>query len=140
MAFEADEFGRSIAAPGLVFADQPYTCESHVMAEEADLEGGFPVFGKVGEDVKAYAASPAENGYFLGIAQRIVTRDSYPVGTPVSVVTAGRIWVKVAADVSSGNKAYITSEGKWGATGTAINNATYKTSAKANGYAVVEIK
>lgn len=140
MAFEADEFGRSIAAPGLVFPDQPYTCETRVMAEEVDSEGGFPIFGKIGEDVKAYAQNPASNGYFLGIAQRIVTRDSYPAGVALSVVTAGRIWVKVAADVSSGNHAFITAEGKFGAAGTELANATYKTSAKNGGYAVVELK
>lgn len=141
MAFEANEFGRSVAAPGLLFADQPYTNESRVMADSVELEGGFPVFAKIGEDVKAYGTKPSDEGaYFLGIAQRVVVRDEYPAGTAVNVVTAGRIWVKVDADVCSGNKAFITTAGAWGATGTEVANATYKTSAKSGGYAVVELK
>ena len=140
MAFEANEYGRSIAAPGLVLNDQPYTTGSRVMAEDALSEGGFAVYGKKGEDVKGYAASPESDGYFLGIAQRVVTRDEYPIGTPVTVVTAGQIWVKVEADVSSGNGAFITTAGGWGAAGTAVANATYRTSAKSGGYAVIELK
>ena len=45
------------------------------MAEGSDLEGGFPVYKKKGEDVKAYVNKPSTDGYFFGVAQRIVTRD-----------------------------------------------------------------
>lgn len=144
MAFEANEYGRSVAAPGLIFADQPYSVESRVIAPDngVDLEGGFPLFAKVGEDVKVYKSATAagEGSVFLGIAQRLVHYDSYPAGTPVNVVTFGRMWVKVAEDVQSGTTAKLTSAGAWGAAGTELKNVTYKTSAKAGGYAVVEIK
>lgn len=155
MAFEANEFGRSVAAPGLVFADQPYTNESHVMGKvtvsgteygaDVSAEGGFAVFAKPGEDVKVFSVAPGDSGYFLGIAQRVVNRDSYPIGTPVNVITKGRVWVKVYEAVESGTVVGLGSSGfgkphATTAANTDLSNATYRTSAAANGYAVVELK
>lgn len=155
MAFEANEYGCSIAAPGLILPDQPYQTLSRKIEDGTELEGGFAVWAKKGEDIKVWGTrptvettetdgtktvSPDPNSYFLGIAQRIVTRDEYPKGTPVNVVTSGQIWVKVAAAVQSGNGAYITTTGEWGPSGTAITGVTYLTSATANGYAVIAIK
>lgn len=266
MAFEANEYGRSVAAPGLIFSDQPTATESRCMADDADSEGGFPVFAKKGEDVKAYATKPEavehvkrvvevtpalksgetgavgsktvtvtigaktfsatttsaetiasiiddlvaainnastgsesfvavdgttkitltakdygssyndimiiagstdgnvefdestgvkqtaagvdakEGGYFLGIAQRIVTRDEYPAGTPVTVVTTGHIWVKAGGDVLSGDGLAIDANGKWVAvdsedqTQTAVQGGKFLTSASEGAYAVVALK
>lgn len=146
MAFEANEYGRSVAAPGLIFPDQPTATESRCMADDADSEGGFPVFAKKGEDVKAYASKPEADGYFLGIAQRIVTRDEYKAGTPVTVVTTGHIWVKTGGDVKSGDDLAIDKNGKWVAlknedsTQTAVQGGKFLTSASEGAYAVVGIK
>lgn len=146
MAFEANEYGRSIAAPGLVLPDQPYTSVSRVAAEAFETEGGFPVFAKKGEDAKGYAASPASDGYFLGIGQRIVTRDEYPVGTPISVVVTGMVWVKVGGDVQSGDGVSVNATGEFvksdsGTSGlTDVSNAKFMTSATSGSYAVVALK
>ena len=146
MAFEANEYGRSVAAPGLIFPDQPTATESRCMAENADSEGGFPVFAKKGEDVKAYASKPVTDGYFLGIAQRIVTRDEYKAGTPVTVVTTGHIWVKTGGNVKSGDELAIDENGKWVAFNkennklTAVQGGKFLTSASEGAYAVVGIK
>lgn len=144
MAFEAQDFNRSIAAPGLVFPDQPYSTVSRCMAEASESEGGFPVYATKGEDVKAYITKPSTDGYFLGIAQRIVTRDEYPIGTPVTIVTTGMIWVKVGGDVKSGDGVAIDGDGNWvteGSTGaTTVDNAKFITSASEGSYAVVSLK
>lgn len=254
MAFEAQEFGRSVAAPGLVFPDQPYKVLSKVMKESVESEGGFPIFAVKGDDNGAYATKPtasegvkrtltvtiggtvatgdkfsvtigtskyettvgstetataaatalataitdgnfdatasngvitleakqkgasyndivvtadkestsgtitvqatesqtpgadvAEDGIFVGIAQRIVTRDEYPAGTAVSVVTEGHIWVKAGGDVKSGDGVALNADGEWvaadgeDATQTAVNGS-FLTSASSGAYAVVELK
>ena len=146
MAFTAEDYGRSVAAPGLIFPDQPYQTVSRCMAEGTQSEGGFPVFAKKGEDVKAYTAKPETNGYFLGIAQRIQTRDEYPVGTPVTVVTTGMIWVVVGGDVKSGDDVALDSDGKFVAldsedeTQTAIDGGKFMSTAPSGAYAVVVLK
>lgn len=146
MAFEADEYGRSVAAPGLVFPDQPYSTESRCMADTTESEGGFPVFAKKGDDVKAYVEKPETDGYFLGIAQRVVNRDEYPVGSPVTVVTTGQIWVKVGGDVKSGEGVGLNADGAFVAydssdnTQTEIPGATFKSTAPSGAYAVVMLK
>lgn len=142
MSFTADEFGRSVAAPGLVFPDIPYTCFSGVMADSSDLEGGFPVYKKKGEDVKVYATKPAEDGYFFGVAQRIVTRDEYPAGTPVSIITKGLVWVIAGGDVKSGDSVYVTADGKFTAASsgnTAEAGAKFITSAASGSFVVLEL-
>lgn len=146
MSFEANEYGRSVAAPGLVINDQPYSTVSRCMAEANATEGGFPVFAKKGEDVKAYVEKPATDGYFLGIAQRIVTRDEYPVGTPVTVVTGGQIWVTAGGDVKSGDAVGIDADGKFvvydssASTQTAVEGGKFITSASNGQYVIVSIK
>lgn len=108
--------------------------------------GGFPVFAKKGEDAKGYAASPASDGYFLGIGQRIVTRDEYPVGAPISVVVTGMVWVKVGGDVQSGDGVSVNATGEFvksdsGTSGlTDVSNAKFMTSATSGSYAVVALK
>lgn len=251
MAFNNNQFGRDIAAPGLVFPDTPYDCESGCMADSSTLEGGFALYRIPGEDVPCYATKPAsvsqvkrvleltpviavagvgtvkircngvviasasttaettvatlidglvsglaasagyvfddgttkltitakeygaqansdvfaveysadsgfsgsitqttagvtakEGGYFRGVAQRIVTRDEYPAGTPVSIITKGKVWVLVSDDVQSGKSAYTCTAG-WGnssSTGAEqVSNGKYVTSAPAGGFAVLEL-
>lgn len=149
MSFEANEYGRSVAAPGLIFPDQPTSTVSRCMAEEKKKEGGFAVFAKKGEDVKAYATKPVSDGYFLGIAQRIVTRDEYGVGTPVTVVTSGMIWVTAGADIRSGESVGIDASGNFvpydgestgAASLTEVKGGTFTTSAQNGGYVVVSLK
>lgn len=146
MAFTAEDYGRSVAAPGLIFPDQPYSTVSRCMAEGSESEGGFPVFAKEGEDAKAYTAKPETDGYFLGIAQRIQTRDEYPVGTPVTVVTTGMIWVVVGGDVKSGDDVALDSDGKFVAldsedeTQIAIAGGKFMSTAPSGAYAVVVLK
>ena len=147
MAFTAEDYGRSVAAPGLIFPDQPYQTVSRCMAESSDSEGGFPVFAKKGEDVKAFAEKPVSDGYFLGIAQRIQTRDEYPVGTPVTVVTSGTIWVSVGGDVKSGQGVGIDASGNFvafagEATGslTEVKGGKFMSTAPSGSYAVVVLK
>lgn len=147
MAFTANEFGRSIAAPGLVFPDQPYSTESRCMAEATESEGGFPVFAKKGEDVKVYTAKPETGGYFLGIAQRVVNRDEYPVGSPVTVVTEGQIWVSVGGDVKSGDNVGIDASGNFvayegAATGSLeeVKGGKFMSTAPSGSYARVVLK
>lgn len=146
MAFTAEDYGRSVAAPGLIFPDQPYQTVSRCMAEGTESEGGFPVFAKKGEDAKAYTAKPETDGYFLGIAQRIQTRDEYPVGTPVAVVTTGMIWVVVGGDVKNGDDVALDSNGKFVAldsedeTQTAITGGKFMSTAPSGAYAVVVLK
>lgn len=247
MAFTANEFGRSLAAPGLVVPNNPYTTLSGCMADDSSLEGGFPLFRIPGDDVRVYATKPSEvsgvarvlevtpvlgtaaagtvkvkkngvvvasatttsestvatvidalvaswdedlytptdgttkltvtakaqtadrnadvfemeysdgvgfsgniaqttagvtakaGGAFLGVAERIATRDEYPAGTPVTVITKGQTYVLVAADVTSGSSAYVTSEGGWGTSGTQVSNGKYITSAAAGGFAILEL-
>lgn len=147
MAFTAEDYGRSVAAPGLIFPDQPCSTESRCMAEGTESEGGFPVFGKEGEDVKGYVEKPAEGGFFLGIAQRIQTRNEYPVGTPVTVVTSGTIWVSVGGDVKSGQGVGIDASGNFvafagEATGslTEVKGGKFMSTAPSGSYAVVVLK
>lgn len=149
MSFEANEYGRSVAAPGLVFPDQPYSTVSRCMAGAKLIEGGSPVFAKKGEDVKAFAEKPVSDGYFLGIAQRIITRDEYPAGTPVTVVTSGMIWVTAGADVQSGESVGIDASGNFvpydgestgAASLTEVKGGTFTTSASNGGYVVVTLK
>ena len=149
MAFTAEDYGRSIAAPGLVEPDQPYSTESRCMAESTDKEGGFPVFAKKGEDVKAFVEKPVSDGYFLGVAQRVITRDEYPAGTPVTVVTTGMIWVTAGADVQSGENVGIDASGNFvpydgestgAASLTEVKGGKFATSASAGSYAKVFIK
>lgn len=147
MAFNANEYGRSVAAPGLVFPDQPYQTVSRCMAEESKSEGGFPVFAKKGEDVKAYAEKPETDGYFLGIAQRVVNKDEYPVGTPVTVVTSGIIWVSVGGDVKSGENVGIDASGNFvayegAATGSLeeVKGGKFMSTAPSGSYAIVVLK
>lgn len=147
MAFTAEDYGRSVAAPGLIFPDQPYSTVSRCMAEGTESEGGFPVFAKKGEDVKAYTEKPETDGYFLGIAQRIQTRDEYPVGTPVTVVTDGMIWVSVGGDVKSGQGVGIDASGNFvafegEATGSLeeVKGGKFMSTAPSGSYAVVVLK
>lgn len=147
MAFTAEEYDRSVAAPGLIFPDQPYSTVSRCMAEGTESEGGFPVFAKKGEDVKAYTEKPETDGYFLGIAQRIQTRDEYPVGTPVTVVTEGMIWVSVGGDVKSGQGVGIDASGNFmafegEATGSLeeVKGGKFMSTAPSGSYAVVVLK
>lgn len=147
MAFTAEEYGRSVAAPGLIFPDQPYQTVSRCMAEATQSEGGFPVFAKKGEDVKAYTKKPETDGYFLGIAQRIQTRDEYPVGTPVTVVTDGMIWVSVGGNVKSGQGVGIDASGNFVAfEGEAtdsleeVKGGKFMSTAPSGSYAVVVLK
>lgn len=147
MAFTAEDYGRSVAAPGLIFPDQPYSTVSRCMAEGTQSEGGFPVFAKKGEDVKAYTEKPETDGYFLGIAQRIQTRDEYPVGTPVTVVTDGMIWVSVGGDVKSGQGVGIDASGNFvafegAATGSLeeVKGGKFMSTAPSGSYAVVVLK
>lgn len=146
MAFTAEDYGRSVAAPGLIFPDQPYQTVSRCMAEGTESEGGFPVFAKKGEDVKAYVKKPETDGYFLGIAQRIQILNEYPVGTPVTVVTTGMIWVVVGGDVKSGDDVALNSDGKFVAldsedeTQTAIAGGKFMSTAPSGAYAVVVLK
>lgn len=146
MAFTAEDYGRSVAAPGLIFPDQPYQTVSRCMAEGTESEGGFPVFAKKGEDVKAYVEKPETDGYFLGIAQRIQILNEYPVGTPVTVVTTGMIWVVVGGDVKSGDDVALDSDGKFVAldsedeTQTAIAGGKFMSTAPSGAYAVVVLK
>lgn len=147
MAFTAEDYGRSVAAPGLIFPDQPYSTVSRCMAEGTQSEGGFPVFAKKGEDVKAYTEKPETDGYFLGIAQRIQTRDEYPVGAPVTVVTDGMIWVSVGGDVKSGQGVGIDASGNFvafegEATGSLeeVKGGKFMSTAPSGSYAVVVLK
>lgn len=147
MAFTAEDYGRSVAAPGLIFPDQPYSTVSRCMAEGTESEGGFPVFAKKGEDAKAYTEKPETDGYFLGIAQRIQTRDEYPVGTPVTVVTDGMIWVSVGGDVKSGQGVGIDASGNFvafegAATGSLeeVKGGKFMSTAPSGSYAVVVLK
>lgn len=147
MAFTAEDYGRSVAAPGLIFPDQPYSTVSRCMAEGTESEGGFPVFAKKGEDVKAYVEKPETDGYFLGIAQRIQTRNEYPFGTPVTVVTDGMIWVSVGGDVKSGDNVGIDASGNFvafegEATGSLeeVKGGKFMSTAPSGSYAVVVLK
>lgn len=149
MSFTANEYGRDVAAPGLVFPDQPYSTESRCMADSKLTEGGFAVFAKKGEDVKAFSEKPVSDGYFLGVAQRIITRDEYPAGTPVTVVTTGTIWVTAGADVQSGESVGIDASGNFvpydgestgAASLTEVKGGTFKTSASNGQYVVVMLK
>ena len=149
MAFEAEDYGRSVAAPGLIFPDHPYATESRCMAESCSKEGGFAVFAKKGEDVKAFATKPVSYGYFLGVAQRIVTRDEYPVNTPVTVVTTGKIWVTAGADIQSGESVGIDASGNFvpydgestgAASLTEVKGGTFTSSAANGQYVQVVLK
>ena len=147
MAFAANEYGRSVAAPGLVFPDQPYSTVSRCMAEATESEGGFPVFAKKGEDVKGYTEKPESDGYFLGIAQRVVNRDEYAVGDPVTVVTDGMIWVSVGGDVQSGDGVGIDASGNFvafagEATGSLeeVKGGKFMSTAPSGSYAIVALK
>lgn len=160
MAFEANEYGRSVAAPGLVLPDQPYSSVSRCAAEDFESEGGFPVFAIKGEDAKGYAKFPQvpdsskddgstkddPKGYFLGIGQRIVTRDEYPAGTPISVIVTGMAWVKVGGNVESGDDVAINASGAFVKADSSVttlknvSNAKFMTSATNGSYAVVALK
>lgn len=250
MAFEANEFGRDIAVPGLVIPNQPYQNVSGIMADNSTKCGGFAAYGVKGDDRKIYATCPAsvdgvarvlevtltigtaaagtvkvkkngvvvasatstaestvatiiddlvaswnegdtdlytptdgttkltvtakaagaarnadeftmeysarvgfsgeiaqttagvtakESGYFVGVVQHEVTKDAFPQGTMANVLIAGQIMVKVADDVQSGATGYVN-DGEWSNTGTQVSNTKYLTSAKAGGFAVLQVK
>ena len=65
----------------------------------------------------------------------------YPEGYAVPVCTFGDVWVKVDADVTAGDGAYINATGGFtDSTGTAVTGMTYMTSAEADGLAVVRVR
>lgn len=148
MAFENDKFGRSPAAPGLVFPNGSYRAQSFTIQDDVDAEGGYPLFGVVGEDGKAWGSlstateEAGESGtvYFAGVAVREAIRDGAKAGEIVAGLREGLVWVKVAEDVSSGAQAYYTADGEFGAAGTEISGGAYVTSASADGLAALEIK
>lgn len=144
MAFEADFFGRSKAAPGLPRLGVGYRAVSFIIQDDVDAEGGFPLFGVAGSDgvVWGSLATAAGQGtaYFAGVAVREAIRDGFEAGEIVTACRGGSIWVKVAEDVTSGTGVYYTADGAFGAAGTEVSGATYMTSASADGLALVEIK
>ena len=137
MAFESNEYGRSEAANGLLIPNQPTTVLTGIMQEDVPLEGGFPLWGKLGEGDKCWATKPESDSFFKGIAQRITIRDEYYKADNVSIVAKGAIWVKVAETVKSGQEAKISEEGKIGVTGTAIPDARFLTDSNADSLAVL---
>ncbi|APH54869.1 Hypothetical protein GbCGDNIH9_1580 [Granulibacter bethesdensis] len=111
---------------------------------DTDIAFGKPVVqGVKDQSVRLPSATAAR---FLGIALAVHTVpalmgqavDTYPAGSPLSVLNKGVIWVRVAASVSAGAAAYLTSAGAITASSsgnTAIPNATFDTSAPAGGLA-----
>lgn len=106
------------------------------MSDAVGLADGAPVFAARGDVVTALAA-PGANRVFVGVK---VFRDLVEPssGQCIPVVKRGPLWVRVEAAVQATDWAYITSAGKFGATGTRIN-ARYLTSADANGLAELEL-
>ncbi len=126
--------------PGLLFPFVAHSIETGVMQDGKELAGGFALWGKTGEPGKVWSEKP-DSGIFLGIAQLTTVRDEYEAGDIVNVIKKGRVWVKVSAEVTANQAAYVDDDGNISATatGTAIAGATFKTNATANGIAELEI-
>lgn len=61
MAYLSNEFGASEKAAGLLIPNVPATIITSKLQEDVDLEGGFPVYARKGQDKKCYKTyvSPA---------------------------------------------------------------------------------
>lgn len=131
-----------IGAPGLLFPLVQSSIESGVMAEAKDAEGGFPLYGKVGEPLKCYVAKP-EDGFLKGFALRTLRNDKYDVGDTVNVIKKGRFYVQVLGQVQAGEAAYINNSNN-GITATssgatAIPGGVFKSNANDGELAELEI-
>lgn len=115
---------------------------------ETVLGFGVPVIRGTNKERQAKAVSAAgDAAKVIGVTvhDQCHEQSAYNVKDAVNVLTAGRVWVKVAATVVAGDLAG-TSEtatpawGKVDATYLAVTNAKFISSAAANGFAILEIK
>lgn len=61
MAYQINDYGATEKAAGLLIPNIPNTIASFVLQEDVDLEGGFPVYGRKGQDKKCYKTYVAPN-------------------------------------------------------------------------------
>lgn len=61
MSYQNNDFGASEKAAGLLIPNIPNTIVSFILQEDVDLEGGFPVYGRKGQDKKCYKTYVASN-------------------------------------------------------------------------------
>jgi hypothetical protein len=76
--------------------------------------------------------------HFRGVIVRGNTTQKYLDVAALPVLTRGKIWIRVAANVVAHKAAFITAEGGFGASGTEINGR-YLTDAAAEGLAILEL-
>lgn len=143
MAFTADEYGRSKGAPGLPFGNWKNS-ETGIMQEAADLEGGFPLFGKKasGEGDKVYVTKPSSKGYFKGVAERATSKDSYSVGDDISVIKEGEVWVVAGENVVAGDGVAVNASNEFVKTSNTLTECvgTFKTDASKGDLVVIDVK
>lgn len=54
MAYQINDYGATERAAGLLIPNIPNTIASFILQEDVDLEGGFPVYARKGQDKKCY--------------------------------------------------------------------------------------
>lgn len=54
MAYQINDYGATEKAAGLLIPNIPNTIASFILQEDVDLEGGFPVYARKGQDKKCY--------------------------------------------------------------------------------------
>lgn len=131
------------AVPGLVANQESATRITRVVQGAAGL--GFGVAAFRGTASNQVVATPAA-GKFVGITIADITQaeDKYPQFANAGLVLRGVIWVKNgAAAVAHGDAVYVTPAGLFTNVtegNVAIPDATFETSAAANGNVAVRIK
>lgn len=146
MAIQTEDFNETVGLPGLIFPHVPHSIETGIIQDERESGGGFPLWGKKGEDGKVYSAKPESDGFLLGIAARTrldALDEGYSAGDIVNVLKKGRVWVRVLGEVISGSAAYVNDSNNGitasSAGATAIEGGTFKTGAADGKLAQLEI-
>ena len=108
------------------------------------LEPGQPVAR--GTDKAVHAKLAKASAEVIGVALHTHKEPKTPyygAGDSIGVMTFGRVWVEVAADVTAGDKAGVNAQGQFikAASDTdAVAGATYLTTAKSGEMAILNIR
>lgn len=133
MAFSANQFGRSIAAPGLIVPNQPSVIDSGVMQEDKNVEGGFPLFGKFGSGAGCWLEKSTAADAVARVVAVTPTIGTAASGTVtlkkngVSVATATTTSESTVATLVAALAASFSSTGYVAANGTTKLNVTAST-------------
>ena len=147
MAFNWYQYGQDKAVEGMKADSTIDVIDSY--AAEGTVYAGNVVERGTDPGTQVAASTTAANVIGVAIFEQKAqfawvspgTPVEYPEGYAVPVCTFGDVYVKVDADVTAGDGAYINATGGFtDSTGTAVSGMTYMTSAAADELAVVRVR